>query len=448
MEGRARPESTRELLAAALGTEAAARAAEALEGRGPGRVVVAPRGSATVYLPTAAGAMCRAAELDPGGRLVAALRWGTVGLERAWVRVDEALWLDLEPRAETVTPWGLVDRLWRAQGPGTRGEPLTVVEALNWERIDRIPVLADPGALPRGAGSALLTLIAALAADQGAPALGYQGPYPSEQLFLVLLEAFRYEPEVADPLGAFRAGTLRWRPAPPERWFPPGGLSLQFRGRVEKVLWRHRAYLRADWQGVVRHAPYRVWDAEDGVRCGLWALGAPLEDHLLLAPDGTLVEELAPPCGDAATADATPRPLPEPVARGVGAVVACSSAPPLGPAIRVCARGLRLEWGPVCQDLISVGDDRVRLSRALERRLAALIRQGTDRSARAAAALMALAELGRLLGDTLRWRAQAALAALPEAVQRTLLANPPPPDPEDARAIVAAAEALVADLAR
>jgi hypothetical protein len=62
--------------------------------------------------------------------------------------------------------------------------------------------------------------------------------------------------------------------------------------------------------------------------------------------------------------------------------------------------------------------------------------------------LLALAELGQLLGDTLRWRAQAALAALPEAVQRRLLEHPPPPDPDDARAIVTAAEALVADLSR
>lgn len=440
-------EAARELLTAALDAVTAARVLEAREGRGPGQLAVGPRGSVAVFLPATSGAVRRVAEFDRGGALVAVLRWGAAGLRRAWVRVGEALWLDLEPRAGTVSPWGPVDRIGRAPAPGARGTPLTVAEALDWERIDRIPVVADPGALPRTAGSALLGLIAALAADQGTPTVGYRGPYPSEQLFVALLEAFHYESDAEDPLAAFMAGGVRWRPAPPERWFAPRGIYVQLRDRVEKVRWQGRTYVRPDWQGVVRHAPYRIRDAEDGVRCGLWALGGPLEDHLLLTPDGTLVAQLAP-TGDAGPLVTAPQALPDAVARGVGAVVARSSAPSLGPGIRACAGELRLEWGPVRRDLIAIRGDRVRLSLAWGHRLAALLRQRRDRTSRAAAALMALAELGQLLGDTLRWRAQAALAAGPETVQRRLLEQPPPPDPDDARVIVAAAEALVAALAR
>src|SRR3990172_4760516 len=96
------------------------------------------------------------------GASVLDLRWRPDGaLERAWVRIPDGSWLGVEPAATREAPWGLSDRLWHARaapGPGAAipadAVALTVLEALDWSRIDRIPVLAEPGRLPPGGGAA------------------------------------------------------------------------------------------------------------------------------------------------------------------------------------------------------------------------------------------------------------------------------------------------------
>src|SRR5207247_1737433 len=82
-------------------------------------------------------------------------------------------------------------------------------------------------------GATALNVIAALAGDQGRSVLRYSGPYPTEQLFITLLESFRYDPTTADPLAAFERGELDWHPAPHERVFTRGA-CVHLRERVEK----------------------------------------------------------------------------------------------------------------------------------------------------------------------------------------------------------------------
>jgi hypothetical protein len=428
-------------LAAAIGPDAPA-IQRALAGLvSDARVVVARHGSVVGYLAPVARAPRRVVELDRHGTPLAMLRWSGDTLEGAWVRGPDGAWLGIEPRATPATPWGLADRLGRAQRPGATGTPLTVFEALDWSNIERLPTLADPAALPPGAGVAVLNLIAALAADQRRASLVYAGPYPTEQLFLALLEAFHYTPVVDDPLAAFIAGQLAWAPAPHERVVSPDGLSVQLRGRVEKVVWRGRTYHRPDWQHVTRHAPRRIWDADDGVRCSLWALGAPLEDHLVLGADGTLLRSLDPPL-----ASGPGRPLPASVAAALGAVVATRSAPALGPFIRDEASRLGLAWAPVAGDLVEIGPDQARFSARLRGRLRAALEAAGDRAARATVALATLSELAQLLGDALRARAQARLASRPPAEQEALLTAPPPTaGAGDAPLITAAVEALLGE---
>ncbi|OGK83662.1 MAG: hypothetical protein A2050_03555 [Candidatus Rokubacteria bacterium GWA2_73_35] len=381
------------------------------------------------------------------GASVLDLRWRPDGaLERAWVRIPDGSWLGVEPAATREAPWGLSDRLWHARAaPGAGASipagavALTVLEALDWSRIDRIPVLAEPGRLPPGGGAAVLNLLATLAARQGVPPLCYRGPYPGEQLFLTLLESFRYVPAtVDDPLAAFGAGALAWAPAPFEPRFVGEGLYVQWRGRIEKVVWRDVAYYRPDWQGVLRHAPRRVRDAPDGVRCGLWALGRDLEDHLRLAPDGTLRAALEPPARPGAARAAAPG-----VWAGVAAVVAAQSAPPLAPFILRAAAALALEWGPVGGDLARLAAGRARVDDRVPAALGDALAAAPGRTERVAAALVALAEIAALVGDALRARAHAALAALPAAAQAAALAAPAAAG--GAREIVAAVEALLAE---
>src|SRR6266478_9123516 len=268
--------------------------------------------------------------VDRRGSLVTVLRPTAAGsLESAWVRIPDGSWLGIEPRATRDAPWGWSDRLWHAAEPpanGWHGARLTLFESLDWARIDRMPDLAEPARLPPGGGTAVLNFIAARAAEQGVGPLAYRGPYPTEQLFLALLESFRYEPDVPDPLATFVAGGLTWRPAPSEHLFVGDDLYAQLRGRIEKVVWRGITYYRPDWQSLVRHTPRRIVDASDGVRCELWALGRRLEESLLLRPDGDLARILVHEPGPSSS-----RPLPDTVWGGVAAAVAARSAPVLAP---------------------------------------------------------------------------------------------------------------------
>ena len=365
------------------------------------------------------------------------------------MRIPDGSWLGIEPRATRDAPWGWSDRLWHAAEPpanGWQGARLTLFEAIDWARIDRIPVLGEPARLPPGGGTAVLNLIAARAAEQGAGPLAYRGPYPTEQLFLALLESFRYEPEVPDPLATFVAGGLTWRPAPAERLFVGDDLYVQRRERIEKVVWRGITYYRPEWQGVVRHAPRRVVDAPGGVRCGLWALARPLEDALLLRSDGDLDAILAEEPAPSAS-----RPLLAEVWTGVAAVVAARGAAPLAPFVESVAQAFSLEWGPIARDLVQIGRGRVRISGRLRDALAAGLAAAPATADRAALGLAVIAEMGALVGDALRARAQAEIVRLGTIERPPSLADASASaersGAERARDITAAVAALLADLA-
>jgi hypothetical protein len=312
--------------------------------------------------------------------------------------------------------------------------------ALDWTRVDRIPPLAEPARLPAGAAAAVFNLLARLAAEQGVPLLHYDAPYPTESLFLTLLESFRYAPgDADDPLAAFARGDLAWQPAPHDGAVEAGGVWVQRRHRIEKVVAAGRAYHRPDWQGVRRLAPRVVRDTGDTVRASLAVLGRVLEDHLVLAPDGTILEAPAPPADPPEVAPLAPE-----LVAGLVSMAVVHSAPALASALRAAARASVFEWGPVEADLIATQRDRVRLSHRWRRALAGALEDASSRAETLTLALAALREAGDLVGDDLRRRAQQALARAPEAEQAAALEAGAPGGDEDARAIAAAASALVA----
>jgi len=351
-----------------------------------------------------------AGEQDRHGSALSALEWSPDGrLSRASVRLPDGGWVSIEPGAGAAGPWGASDLVTRD------GRPLTRLAALDWARVDRIPPLAEPARLPAGAGTAIFNLLARLAAEQGVAVLRYDAPYPTEALFLALLESFRYVPEEApNPMDAFARGELGWAPAPHDVAIEAGGVWVQRRERVEKVVGAGRVYYRPDWQGVRRVAPRAVRDAGDTVRASLVALGRVLEDHVVLRSDGGLLEVRTPP-----------------------------SDPPQ---IAGLARDVEFQWGPVHADLVEVRDARVRLSHRLRRALGDAVR-GRSRADALATGLAALREAADLVADGLRARAQGALAAEPADVQVAALEHAGPPS-ADARAIAAAAEALAREAAR
>jgi hypothetical protein len=365
-------------------------------------VTVLRHGTSVCFVPAPAR---RVFEFDRGGALVTALAADPTGaLAAACVRIPDGSWVAVEPRATADAPWGLSDRVWHVAEPSAgvpwrSGKPLTHFAALDYARIDRIPPLAEPSRLPPGAGAAILNLVASLAADQGLDRLRYRGPYPTEQLFLALLESFRYEAGEADPLAAFRAGHLAWRPAPNERLFHPGGPYVQLRDRVEKVVTGGRVYQRADWQGVRRRAARRVTDGTDGVRCSLWFLETAIEEHLVLSPDGAVLHVSAPEPGAPGRQS-----ISRAVWGGIAASVAATSVPALAPFVRLAAEPITAEWGPVTGDLVAFEGARVRLSHPIRALLTERLGAATTRAERLGIVLAALTELAALVGDELRAR--------------------------------------------
>lgn len=378
-----------------------------------------------------------AGEHDRHGTPLSSLEWRSDGdLRRARVRLPDGVWLAIEPRAGAPGPWGASDLITRD------GRALTRMASVDWRRVERIPVLAEPARLPAGAGTAIFNLLARLAVAQGVEVLRYDAPYPTEALLLALLESFRYvPPDARDPRAAFAAGALAWAPAPHDVSIEAGGVWVQRRERIEKIVADGRAYYRADWQGVRRLTPRAVRDDGDAVRACLTVLGRVIEDHVLLGADGRVLARPAPPVDPPGVLPVAPE-----IVDGLVATLVATSAAALAPWLHAAAREVRFVWGPVDADLVASAGDRITLSHRLRRALADATR-GRERGEALVAALALLREAADLVGDALRARAQAALAAeAPDVQARALEATVPPV--ADARAIAAAAAALARDAAR
>jgi len=376
---------------------------------------------------------------DRRARPSAVVEWQAGGaLAAASVRIPDGSWVSIEPRAGVQAPWGAIDRLWHGTEIGRRTTPLTVFGAVDWARVTAIPPLAEPARLPSGAGTAVLNLLAGLAEEQRVAHLAYVGPYPTEALFLALLECFSPAMPGDDPLAQFTAGGFAWTPAP----FTPSfedEAYVQWRDRIEKVVWRGRTYYREDWGVIRRRAPLRVHDGADGVRCALWALGAPLEDHLLLATDGTPHAVVA-----TSATQAPPQRMVRAVRDGLVEIVVASSAAPLAAGLREITAGVTFTWGPVPLALAQVRAGEVRVSSRLATVFARRLATTATPERRARLGLAMLAEMASAVGDALRARAQARLAAASPDAQTAAFAKPDE-NPETARAITAAVAALTSE---
>jgi hypothetical protein len=368
----------------------------------------------------------RLVQLDRRGTLVAACRWAPDGA-LAWAKCLTAngAWIGVEPAAASRPAWGMCDRLWRL-GPDEAWAPreeLTVFQAIDYGHPDFIPPLHDPQRLPPGAGTAVLNLIAGLMTDRGVARVRYRGPYPTEHLFTTLLESFRYDASLDDPLGRFMdGGALDWLPAPHESHHVAAGVSIRLRHEIDAVVLDGDTFYRADWQGVIRRESRVVRRAGERVICSLWALGRPIEDRLVLDRAGEVLERPAP------AADARPpAPLPPAWGPALGELIARDSAGPLAAPLREVVPALPLEWGSVPGDLLGVRGARVRLSRRLREVGVAWIREAAPGPERGQRAIVFVLEVARLLAPMARQRAQARLAALsPDEQERALAADAAP----------------------
>jgi hypothetical protein len=362
----------------------------------------------------------RLVQFDRRGNLIAAFRWRDDGA-LAWARCRTVLgaWIGIEPGVATHPGWGPSDRVWRldASGPWVPREEVTVFQSLDYERLDVIPPLAHPRRLPPGAGTAILDLLAGLMKDQGVTRVRYRGPYPTEHLFTALLESFRYDPAVADPLDRFMdGGQLDWLPAPHERHHVAPEVSVQLRHEVDKVTLDGTTFYRRDWPGVIRSEPRVVRNEGNRVVCSLWALGRPIEDRLVLDRSGEVLEARA-----AAPDHAPPAPLPPVWGPALAELIARASAPALAGSIHDVMQGLTLEWGGVTGDLYRADGATIRVNRRLRDAAIAWVREPPPGVAREERAVQFILEVARLLGPTVRLRAQMRLEEASEEEQRRAL---------------------------
>jgi len=359
----------------------------------------------------------RLVQFDRHGHLIAALRWRADGA-LAWAKCCTALgsWVGIEPGTGTHPGWGPSDRVWLldASGPWVPRQAVTVFQSLDYERLDWIPPLADPRRLPPGVGTAVLDLLAGLMKDQGVTRVRYRGPYPTEHLFTALLESFRYDPQVADPLDRFMdGGHLDWLPAPHERHHVAPDVSVQLRHEIDTVTLGGARFYRRDWQEVIRREPRVVRTDGDRTICSLWALGRSIEDRLVLDRAGEVIE--AP----AVTPDhAPPSPLPPVWSPALGELIAHESAPALAHAVGDAMAELALEWGAVAGDLLRVEASTIRISRRLRDTALPWIREVPAGADRAERAVQFILEVSRLLGPTVRLRAQMRLEEASEEEQQ------------------------------
>jgi hypothetical protein len=166
---------------------------------------------------------------------------------------------------------------------------------------------------------------------------------------------------------------------------------------------------------------------------------------VVLAPDGAVLAAALP-----RPEEAPARALAPEVAPGLVAVVVAGSAAPLAGALRASAAGLSLEWAPLGGDLAALDGARARLTARLRRALAERLAGAASRAEQVRLGFVALAEVAQALGDPLRARAQADLAAADPAAQREALAAERAPAEAAAAAqeIGRAVEALLEDAAQ
>lgn len=401
------------------------------DGRPVGRLL--PHGSVALYRNDPSASLgLRALEVDPRGVVTAALARGPRGdLREAWLGLMDGSAIGLVPGGARHPLWGPSDRIVHARAADA-STTVTLAAALDWQAVDLIPAVAEPGRLPAGAGGALLNLLAALAADQGRRALRYRGPYPTEQLFWSLTESFEVTGG-ADALGRFLTGAegtfargaaeeipVDWRPAPHERRLVADGLAVQLRDGVERIAWQGRTYHRTDMPGLPRreHRVVRPVDGSDGTRryvASIEALGIVVEDHLTLDARAEVLERHALGLDPPGVA-----PLVEAWRGALGALLPLEATPLLAGAIEAVWPGIAVEWGPIPGDLVDARGTTLRLSPKLARAYRSA-RGAAEAAPRRTLAQRLVREVLGLVGPAVRGAAAAWLEAMPPARQEAEL---------------------------
>lgn len=264
---------------------------------------------------------------------------------RLWLRLPDHREIALALAAADHPVLGRCDLVLDAAG-----RILAHATTTDWRAPARIPALDRPGALPPGAGTAILNLLAWQAVRAGSGPLRYHGPYPTDALWHSLAASFR----VHEPLAAARARfsadaearalagrfgeiDVDFHPAPHAWAFPRPRVCVQHRDGIERA-WIDGHPFDRDPTALRRLRA----DGDEIVVCV--AIGDETWAELLrLRPDGEPLGELAPlPPGPPGLAGTL---LPPPVAQVLGQIVIAEAPRALAPALRSVLAQARIGWG-------------------------------------------------------------------------------------------------------
>lgn len=211
------------------------------------------------------------------------------------------------------------------------GEPLTAMSAVDFDHPTEIPIVAEPAALPPGAGAQILNLLA----ERAHGPLRYAGPYPTPALYRALLRSFRASGDET----AFTANVLDralrlardpiavdFTPAPHRRVAHAHGWS-EVRDGIERTVISRVTY---------DHGYTRLVDD----RAELW-FGPTRHAHVAtLAPDGSLADgpHPIPPIVPPAT------PFPHALRAALGELIAELVPAPLAATAREILTTRTLAW--------------------------------------------------------------------------------------------------------
>lgn len=334
---------------------------------------------------------------DRLGHAAWSLTWSDDALVDATLRLPDGSTIALRPGAEAHALLGPCDGIHRVVD-GELGSVVARVAAVAWARPTCIPAVDIPGALPAGAGSAILNLLSMLAADAGAPSLRYCGPYPTAALFESLRASFRVDDDacgrfVADPDGRFGTEDL----SPPVDFVPA---PFAWSWTAPRICAQHRDGLARLW---IDGRPYDpdgehhllVSDGDD--RCAVVRFaGATWCEVLRVDADGVPRGPIAAP--PSVSPELVGVALPDAMVEVVAEGLARESAPALGPAIhRVFAAGITLAdtgLAPARRDPTGIVVHAALVERALASTPAASLRAVLD-AVRGPVVRAAVAELAR-----------------------------------------------------
>lgn len=301
-----------------------------------------------------------------GGQTQATLAWNDQGLERAELLLPDHRSIVVAGGGGEHPVFGPVDRLCDADGA-----TVAFLGRIDWQHPQHVPPVDRPGALPTGAGAAVLNLLAIAARVADVEALRYRGPYPTAALFDALLTSFTIVGDLSEALAQFTANVERTAvlgamvtvpvalcPAPFEWDWPDPRVCVQRREGIERIYVDGRSF---DAQ---RRGPRRVLPRSDGgvdavVMVGerRWATVVSLDGQgKLLAAPAPLPS--APP-------ELVGESLPAEVQAVVAEVVARRAGAPLSAAVREVLLSRPLVWADPGLAIVRAGPERIELHAGL-----------------------------------------------------------------------------------